>query len=118
MEEKIEIALNIINQINAIDAKYVPKIGGSLALCYNGLCQKANDIDIIVNSVDGIVLPYEKREVTHKKRLNKTISYFVNGCKVDIIESLMPRKYCGNFEDSENILYSKKIINSFLNIVY
>lgn len=118
MNEKINIALKIINEINSFDDKYMPKIGGSLALYYYGIVNNVNDIDIIVNDIDGINLPYNKIPLVHSKRLNKTISYDVNGVKVDIIESLMPRKYNGNFEDIDNILYSKKIIKRFINLVY
>ena len=118
MNEKINIALKIINEINSFDDKCMPKIGGSLALYYYGIVNNVNDIDIIVNDIDGINLPYNKIPLVHSKRLNKTISYDVNGVKVDIIESLMPRKYNGNFEDVDNILYSKKIIKRFINLVY
>ena len=109
MNEKINIALKIINEINSFDDKYMPKIGGSLALYYYGIVNNVNDID-------GINLPYNKIPLGHSKRLNKTISYDVNGVKVDIIESLMPRKYNGNFEDVDNILYSKKIKIEFYNV--
>lgn len=118
MNEKINIALKIINEINSFDDKYMPKIGGPLALYYYGIVNNVNDIDIIVNDIDGINLPYNKIPLVHSKRLNKTISYDVNGVKVDIIESLMPRKYNGYFEDVDNILYSKKIIKRFINLVY
>ncbi len=118
MEDKIKIALKIIDEINGLDINYLPKIGGSLALYHYGVCETVNDIDIIVNTINDLKLPYEIREISHKERLNGTVSYMVDGVKVDIIQSIMPRKYNGEFEDLDNIIYSKKIINNFINIHY
>ena len=84
--------------INLLPTKANPRIGGSCALYFYGEVESYRDVDIIVDSIDGIDLPYPKIEFIHKKRLNRGIKYCIDGQEVDILESLI---------DTPHIIYSR-----------
>ena len=98
-----------------------PRLGGSCSLYLRGITNEYRDIDIIVDSIKGIELPFEKMELVHKKRLNPTLKYKVDDMAVDIIQSLVP---CGKwdyndmlgiyFETVENVLKAKEEIKKFI----
>lgn len=67
-----------------------PRLGVSYSLYLRGITDTYRDIDIIVDSIIGIELPFKKMELVHKKRLNPTLKYEYKGIEVDIIESLKP----------------------------
>ena len=80
--KKIRIAKTILGMIKNNN----PRIGGSCALFLQGKRKNFRDIDIIVDNISNISLPYMKMPLIHKKRLNKTIKYDINGVEIDIIE--------------------------------
>lgn len=84
--------------INLLPTKANPRIGGSCALYFYGEVESYRDVDIIVDSIDSIDLPYPKIEFIHKKRLNRGIKYCIDGQEVDILESLI---------DTPHIIYSR-----------
>lgn len=105
--------------IDLLPAKANPRIGGSCALYFYGEVEFYRDVDIIVNSIDGIDLPYPKIEFIHKKRLNRGIKYCIDGQEVDILESLNSVPdivYSGlPFERIYNVHATKIMINNFIN---
>lgn len=97
-----------------------PRIGGSYNLYLRGLCETYRDIDIIVDSLDNVNLPYPKIELIHLKRLNPTIKYCIKGREVDIIESLFPNsviQYCETmemyFETTKSVYDAKRMIAEY-----
>ena len=108
--------------INLLPAKTNPRIGGSCALYFYGEVESYRDIDIIVDSIDGIDLPYPKIEFIHKKRLNRGIKYCIDGQEVDILESLttVPHIVYSEisnlpFETIVNVHITKRLIENFIN---
>lgn len=108
--------------INLLPTKANPRIGGSCALYFYGEVESYRDVDIIVDSIDDIDLPYPKIEFIHKKRLNRGIKYCIDGQEVDILESLNSVSdivYSGisnlPFERIYNVHLTKKLINNFIN---
>lgn len=77
-----------------------PRLGGSASLYFRGLADGYRDIDIVVDSIDGISLPFPKIELIHKRRLNRTIKYCIDGMEVDILESI----FTDNEEDWNPIM--------------
>ena len=80
------------------------------------------DVDIIVDSIDDINLPFPKIEFIHSKRLNKGIKYCIDGKEVDILEKLsyvsviVYSTISGlTFEDINEVYRTKKLINDFVN---
>ena len=72
--KKIKIALDVMEQIKANN----PRIGGSCCLYVFGLKDDFRDVDIIVDNLNGIDLPYEKIPLIHEKRLNRTLKYMID----------------------------------------
>lgn len=108
--------------INLLPTKANPRIGGSCALYFYGEVEFYRDVDIIVDSIDSIDLPYPKIEFIHKKRLNRGIKYCIDGQEVDILESLNSVPdivYSGisglPFERIYNVHATKIMINNFIN---
>ena len=54
--------------LNMIPKEVNPRIGGSCALYFYGAVDTYRDVDIIVDSIDGINLPFPKIEFISKKR--------------------------------------------------
>ena len=103
--KKIKIAKNILGVIKNNN----PRIGGSCALFLQGKKKDFRDIDIIVDSIDNISLPYMKMPLLHKKRLNRTIKYDVNGVEIDIIEC---------FDKDEEIIKVNNLnVSTFKNVI-
>lgn len=75
--------------INMLPKKVNPRIGGSYALYFYGDVDTYRDVDIIVDSIEDINLPFPKIEFIHPKRLNKGIKYCIDGKEVDILESFL-----------------------------
>ena len=107
--------------INLIPTKANPRIGGSCALYFYGEVESYRDVDIIVDSIDGIDLPYPKIEFIHKKRLNRGIKYCIDGQKVDILESLIDTPHIIYsriselpFESIVNVYKTKRLIKNFI----
>lgn len=107
--------------IDLLPAKANPRIGGSCALYFYGEVESYRDVDIIVDSIDGIDLPYPKIEFIHKKRLNRGIKYCIDGQEVDILESLNSVPdivYSGisglPFESIVNVYKTKRLIENFI----
>ena len=75
---------DVMEQIKANN----PRIGGSCCLYVFGLKDDFRDIDIIVDNINGIDLPYEKIPLIHEKRLNRTLKYMIDNVEIDISESL------------------------------
>ena len=102
-------------------AKTNPRIGGSCALYFYGEVESYRDVDIIVDSIDGIDLPYPKIEFIHKKRLNRGIKYCIDGQEVDILESLIDTPHIIYsriselpFESIVNVYKTKRLIENFI----
>lgn len=107
--------------INLLPTKANPRIGGSCALYFYGEVESYRDVDIIVNSIDGIDLPYPKIEFIHKKRLNRGIKYCIDGQEVDILESLIDTPHIIYsriselpFESIVNVYKTKRLIENFI----
>lgn len=107
--------------INLFPAKINPRIGGSCALYFYGEVESYRDVDIIVDSIDGIDLPYPKIEFIHKKRLNRGIKYCIDGQEVDILESLINTPHIIYsriselpFESIVNVYKTKRLIENFI----
>lgn len=108
--------------INLLPAKANPRIGGSCALYFYGEVESYRDVDIIVDSIDDIDLPYPKIEFIHKKRLNRGIKYCIDGQEVDILESLttIPHIVYSEisnlpFETIVSVHVTKRLIENFIN---
>lgn len=113
--KKIQIALDVMEQIKANN----PRIGGSCCLYVFGLKDDFRDIDIIVDNLNGIDLPYEKIPLIHEKRLNRTLKYMIDNVEIDISESLFYENdvinYIGiNFEPSERVIKARDLIDNFI----
>lgn len=107
--------------INLLPTKANPRIGGSCALYFYGEVESYRDVDIIVDSIDGIDLPYPKIEFIHKKRLNRGIKYCIDGQEVDILESLIDTPHIIYsriselpFESIVNVYKTKRLIENFI----
>lgn len=99
-----------------------PRIGGSCALYFYGKVDTYRDVDIIVDSIDNINLPFPKIKFTYNERLNKGIKYCIDGKEVDILEKLsyvsiiVHSTISGlTFEDIKEVYRTKKLINDFVN---
>lgn len=108
--------------INLLPTKVNPRIGGSCALYFYGKVEYYRDVDIIVDSIDGIDLPFPKIEFIHKKRLNKGIKYCIDGQEVDILESLNSISHIVYseisklpFEQITDVYKAKQLISNFIN---
>lgn len=112
--EKVQLALDILNKL---PKEVNPRIGGSCALFMYGDVDNFNDIDIIVDSLVGVDLEYERLPLKHSYRLNGTKSYKVGNYKVELHESIMP-KASGILEPKENIICCQRILKRFFYIVY
>lgn len=112
--EKVQLALELLNEL---PKEVNPRIGGSCALFMYGDVDNFDDIDIIVDSLVGVDLDYERLPLKHPHRLNGTKSYKVGDFKVDLHESIMP-KAKGILEPKENILCCQKVLKRFVKIVY
>lgn len=113
--KKIKIALDVMEQIKANN----PRIGGSCCLYVFGLKDDFRDVDIIVDNLNGIDLPYEKIPLIHEKRLNRTLKYMIDNVEIDISESLFYENdvinYIGiNFEPSERVIKARDLIDKFI----
>lgn len=107
--------------INLLPTKANPRIGGYCALYFYGEVESYRDVDIIVDSIDGIDLPYPKIEFIHKKRLNRGIKYCIDGQEVDILESLIDTPHIIYsriselpFESIVNVYKTKRLIENFI----
>lgn len=112
--EKVQLALEILNKL---PKEVNPRIGGSCALFMYGDVDNFDDIDIIVDTLVGVDLEYERLSLKHPYRLNGTKSYKVGDYKVELHESIMP-KASGILEPKENIFCCRKILKKFFEIVY
>ena len=65
-------------------------IGGSYGLYLQGYSKSYHDVDIIVDNIDSINLPYKELPLTRKIRMNRTKKYLINGLKFDFIENKEP----------------------------
>lgn len=108
--------------INLLPTEVNPRIGGSCALYFYGEVESYRDVDIIVDSIDNIDLPYPKIEFIHKKRLNRGIKYCIDGQEVDILESLSGVSHIVYseisklpFEQISKIYNAKQLITSYVN---
>lgn len=108
--------------LNMLPKEVNPRIGGSCALYFYGAVDTYRDVDIIVDSIDDIDLPFPKIEFIHPKRLNKGIKYCIDGQEVDILEKLsyvsviVYSTISGlTFEDINEVYRTKKLINDFVN---
>ena len=85
--------------------------------CY-GKANDFNDIDILVDSLMDVDLPYPRLPLKRPTdRLNKTKKYEVDNYIVEIHESVMP-KAIGLLEPEENILCCRQILKKFCKSVY
>lgn len=107
--------------INMLPKEVNPKIGGSCALYFYGDVDTYRDVDIIVDSIDDVNLPFPKIEFVHSKRLNKGIKYCIDGKEVDILEKLsyvsviVHSTISGlTFEDKDEVYRTKKLIKDFI----
>lgn len=107
--------------INMLPKEVNPRIGGSCALYFYGDVDTYRDVDIIVDSIDDINLPFPKIEFVHSKRLNKGIKYCIDGKEVDILEKLsyvsviVHSTISGlTFEDKDEVYRTKKLIKDFI----
>lgn len=112
--ERFEIGLEFLNKI---PKECHPRIGGSCALWVMGLSDGFNDIDIVCDFIPNMNMS-SKLENVHSKRLNDTVAYDFIGERIELHESLMPRRGNGILEDVDNIRYSRKLIGRFLKEVY
>ena len=107
--------------LNMIPKEVNPRIGGSCALYFYGAVDTYRDVDIIVDSIDDINLPFPKIEFIHSKRLNKGIKYCIDGKEVDILEkisyvsTIVYSTISGlTFEDKDEVYRTKKLIKDFI----
>lgn len=107
--------------INMLPKEVNPRIGGSCALYFYGDVDTYRDVDIIVDSIDDVNLPFPKIEFVHSKRLNKGIKYCIDGKEVDILEKLsyvsviVHSTISGlTFEDKDEVYRTKKLIKDFI----
>lgn len=112
--EKVKLALDILNEL---PKEVNPRIGGSCALFMYGDVDNFDDIDILVDTLVGVDLEYERLSLGRPYRLNRTKKYKVGDYKVELHESIMP-KASGILEPKENILCCRKILKKFFEIVY
>lgn len=103
--KKIKIAKNILGIIKNNN----PRIGGSCALFLQGKRKDFRDVDIIVDNIDNISLPYMRMPLLHKKRLNRTIKYNIDGIEIDIIE-------CFD-KNEETIKVNNLNVSTFKNVI-
>ena len=114
-KKKIDIAVSIMQQIKDNN----PRIGGSCCLFVLGLKDDFNDVDIIVDTIDGIQLDYPIIPLQHPKRLNRTIKYDINGIEIDISESLFKEndtfmKNDIQFELPSRVIKARKLIDDYI----
>lgn len=114
-KKKFDIAINIMQQIKNNN----PRIGGSCCLFVLGLKDDFNDIDIIVDTIDGIQFDYPIIPLQHPKRLNRTIKYDIDGIEIDISESLFKEndtfmKYDIQFELPNRVIKARKLIDDYI----
>lgn len=107
--------------INMLPKKINPRIGGSCALYFYGDVDTYRDVDIIVDSIDDVNLPFPKIEFIHSKRLNKGIKYCIDSKEVDILEkisyvsTIVYSTISGlTFEDKDEVYRTKKLIKDFI----
>ena len=107
--------------INMLPKKVNPRIGGSCALYFYGDVDTYRDVDIIVDSIEDINLPFPKIEFIHPKRLNKGIKYCIDGKEVDILEKfsyvsvIVYSTISGlTFEDKNEVYRTKKLIKDYI----
>ena len=114
-KKKFDTAINIMRQIKNNN----PRIGGSCCLFVLGLKDDFNDIDIIVDTIDGIQFDYPIIPLQHPKRLNRTIKYDIDGIEIDISESLFKEndtfiKYDIQFELPSRVIKARKLIDDYI----
>lgn len=114
-KKKIDIAVSIMQQIKDNN----PRIGGSCCLFVLGLKDDFNDVDIIVDTIDGIQFDYPLIPLQHPKRLNRTIKYDINGIEIDISESLFKEndtfmKNDIQFELPSRVIKARKLIDDYI----
>ena len=107
--------------INMLPKKINPRIGGSCALYFYGDVDTYRDVDIIVDSIDDVNLPFPKIEFINYKRLNKGIKYSIDSKEVDILEkisyvsTIVYSTISGlTFEDKDEVYRTKKLIKDFI----
>ena len=107
--------------INMLPKKINPRIGGSCTIYFYGDVDTYRDVDIIVDSIDDVNLPFPKIEFIHSKRLNKGIKYCIDSKEVDILEkisyvsTIVYSTISGlTFEDKDEVYRTKKLIKDFI----
>ena len=108
--------------IKMLPQEISPRLGGSLNLYLRGEVDRYRDIDIIVDDISKVDLPFPKIELVHKERLNPTIKYCVDGREIDVIESLFSKTVVEHdpimgidFEPMDVVFKAKLMIENFLN---
>lgn len=111
--------------LNMLPKEVNPRIGGSCALYFYGIVDTYRDVDIIVDSIDGIDLPFPRIELNYPKKLNKGIKYYIGSEEVNILEKLSYVSVIVHstisglaFEDIDEIYRAKKLINEFIETKY
>ena len=106
---------NIKNVLNNVDYR---AIGGSCGLYLQGFAKCYHDIDVIVDNVDYIKLPYKELPLTHKTRINRTKKYLIDGLKFDFIENNEPFEVLNidglKVQNRQYILNYRKKIGEFI----
>ncbi len=107
------------NSIKSVLDNVVYKaIGGSYGLYLQGCSNFYHDVDIIVDDIDYIKLPYEELPLTRKTRINRTKKYFINGLKFDFIENKEPFEVLSinglKVQDKQYILDYRKKLGNFI----
>ena len=107
--------------INLLPKEINPRIGGSCALYFYGEVDTYRDVDIIVDSIDNVNLPFPKIEFIHPNRLNRGIKYCIDGQEVDILERLTTVSVIVHstisslpFEELREVHRTKELINNFI----
>lgn len=104
---KLKIAKNIIDKIISKN----PRIGGSCGLFLQDKVNDFRDVDIIVDNINDIDLPYKKIPLIHTKRLNKTLKYNIDDVEIDIIEGFNKDEKIIDYNGINVCLY-ESIINA------
>ena len=108
----MKILSNVLNNVN------YRAIGGSYGLYLQGYSKSYHDVDIIVDNIDSINLPYKELPLTRKIRMNRTKKYLINGLKFDFIENKEPFEVANinslKVQNKDYILAYRKKLGKFI----